>query len=38
MLVWLDLDLTRGTTMSKGKESVGNGILFLVRAKGVTAL
>ena len=36
--MWLDLDPTRGVVVSKGRGSVGYKILYLARAKGVTAL
>ena len=38
MHMWLDLDFTHGMDVSKGRGSIGYMILFLVRAKGVTAL
>ena len=38
MHMWLGLDLTRGMIVSKGRGSIGSKILFLVHAKGVTAL
>ena len=38
MSMWLNLDLTRGMTVSKGRGSIGYKILSLAHAKGVTAL
>ena len=38
MHMWLDLDSICGAAVSKGRGSVGQKILFLSRAKGVTTL
>ena len=38
MLMWLDLDLTCGVAVSKGRWSVGYKVLSLACAKGVIAL
>ena len=36
--MWMDLGLTRGMDMSKGRGNIGCKVLPLARAKGVTAL
>jgi len=36
--MWLDLDLTCGVTVSKGRENVGYKVLSSARAKGVATL
>ena len=36
--MWLNLDLTRGVAVSKGRGNIGYKVLSLAHAKGVTAL